>query len=41
MKSITVYFEDKEFEVIKKDKKGTSWHDYILKIGKKTKEAKE
>ena len=30
MKSITVYFEDKEFEELKKAKKDTSWHDFIL-----------
>ena len=32
MKSITVYFEDKEFEELKEAKKNTSWHDFILTL---------
>jgi len=32
MKSITVFFEDKEFEDIKKEKGKKSWHDFILNI---------
>jgi len=34
MKSITVFFEDKEFEDIKKVKGKKSWHDFILNIKK-------
>lgn len=32
MKSITVYFDDKEFEELKEAKKDTSWHDFILTL---------
>lgn len=38
-KSITVYFEDKEFEEIKKAKGDTSWHDFILEYSRKLKQA--
>ncbi|MBA7526078.1 hypothetical protein ES705_18238 [subsurface metagenome] len=41
MKSITVYFEDEEFEKIKKAKKKTSWHDFILQIAEKEEGAEE
>lgn len=30
MKSINEKFEDKEFEFLKKQKNGLSWHDYIM-----------
>ena len=30
MKSITVYFEDKEFEDLKDIKDTMSWHDFIM-----------
>lgn len=32
MKSITVYFDDEEFGVLKEAKKDTSWHDFILTL---------
>ncbi len=37
MKSITVHFEDKEFEKLKEAKKNTSWHDFLLNLIKKNK----
>ena len=36
MKQINVYFEDKEYKELLKEKDGLSWHDFILKlVGKK------
>lgn len=35
MKSITVYFEDSEFEKLKKIKNTMSWHDFIMLATKK------
>lgn len=32
MKSITVYFEDMEFEKLKEVKKDNSWHDFIFQL---------
>lgn len=32
MKSITVYFENEEFEILKEIKKDTSWHDFIFQL---------
>jgi hypothetical protein len=31
MKSIQIYFEDKDFEKLEKQKGNMSWRDYILK----------
>lgn len=30
MKSITVYFEDKEFKALEKQKEEKTWHDFIM-----------
>lgn len=38
-KSITVYFSNEEFEEIKRAKKDTSWHDFILEYSRKLKRA--
>ena len=32
MKSITVYFENEEFEKLKEKKKDLSWHNFIMKL---------
>ena len=32
MRSITVVFDDPEFEALKKVKKDLSWHDFIMKL---------
>lgn len=32
MKKINVYFEDKEFEALKKVKNDLSWHDFIMQL---------
>ena len=34
MKKINVYFEDKEFEQLKKYKKTLTWHDFIMELTK-------
>ena len=34
MKSITVYFEDKEFKKLIKSKDTMTWHDFILTLVK-------
>jgi len=34
MKTITVYFEDKEMEELKKLKKNTTWHNFIMTLVK-------
>ncbi|MFX1340631.1 MAG: hypothetical protein ACFFDK_18620 [Promethearchaeota archaeon] len=41
MKSITVYFEDLEFDKLKEAKKDTSWHDFILKLVDNKKEVQD
>lgn len=41
MKSINVYFEDNEFEKLIKAKGDQSWHDFIMKLVKSTKNKKE
>ena len=35
MKTISVYFEDKEFEKLVKIKGNMTWHDFILTLAKK------
>ena len=37
MKSITVYFENDEFEKLTKSKDTMTWHDFILTLVKKEK----
>jgi hypothetical protein len=32
MKALNVFFSDEEFEAMKKIKKNTTWHDYILRV---------
>lgn len=32
MKQINVYFDDKEHEKLIKEKNGSTWHDFILKL---------
>lgn len=34
MKSIQVYFEDKDFEKLEKQKGNLSWREYILKLSR-------
>ena len=41
MKTINVYFEDKEYEELKKYKNDLSWHDFIMKLTKPEKEGKK
>ena len=37
MKSITVYFEDQEFEKLKEKKGNISWHDFIFQLAENEK----
>jgi hypothetical protein len=37
MKSITVYFENEEFEKLSKSKNKMTWHNYIMKLVKEDK----
>lgn len=39
MKTINETFEDKEFALMKKQKNGLSWHDYIILLVTHAKEA--
>ena len=32
MKSITVYFENEEFEKLSKSRNKTTWHDFVMKL---------
>ena len=32
MKQVNVYFEDSEFEELKKNKKDKTWHDFFLEL---------
>lgn len=32
MKQINVYFDDKEYEKLLKEKEKLTWHDFILKL---------
>jgi len=41
MKSITVYFEDNEFEELKDIKDTMSWHDFIMQLTEKNNENME
>ena len=41
MKSITVYFEDNEFEELKDSKHTMSWHDFIMQLTGKNNENME
>ena len=35
MKTLNVWFEDEEFEILKNSKKEYSWHDFILMLVEK------
>ncbi len=39
MKTLNETFTDKEFEMLKKLKERLSWHDFIILMGKHSKEA--
>ena len=39
MRSITIYFEDKEFEALLKIKKKYTWHDFIMLLTKGTRKS--
>lgn len=32
MKQINVYFDDEEYKKLLKEKSGSTWHDFILKL---------
>ena len=38
MKTLNITFEDKEYNLLKKEKGNLSWHDLIIKLVKEKKE---